>query len=265
LAFRNSLDRGHFAGVVLDSDGTIVDTRERFDPPAPAMTEQLIRLAEAGAWIGVATGRGVSVRRDLQAILPEALWGRVVVGYYNGAQVALLADCSVPDGSDCVCEDLASLAAALRNQPELAEAVRQTDRRWQITLEAVHVMPEGRLWDLAQQVILMGEHRVSVTRSSHSIDIVAAGVSKLKVFQYLRHHVGDAALLAVGDRGRWPGNDYELLRLPHALGVDEISVDPTTCWNLGLPGQRGAAVTLEYLAALEGGPGALTFRPGALR
>ena len=34
--------------------------------------------------------------------------------------------------------------------------------------------------------------------------------------------------------------------------MDEITPDPTTCWHLGQPGQRGPAVTLEYLSALEG-------------
>ena len=58
-------------------------------------------------------------------------------------------------------------------------------------------------------------------------------------------------MLIVGDRGRWPGNDYELLREPYSLGVDEVSVDPSTCWNLASPGQRGPSVTLEYLKALD--------------
>jgi hypothetical protein len=263
-AFRDRLHDACFVGVILDYDGTIVDTRERYHPPSPEMTKQLVRLAEGGTWIGVATGRGASVRHDLQTVLPKAVWERVVIGYYNGAQIAPLADGLVPDGSEGACEQLAPLAAALRDQPELADAVRQTDRRWQITLEAVRMLPEGRLWDLAQQVILMGGHRVSVTRSSHSIDIVAAGVSKLNVVEHLRREVGDGPLLTMGDRGRWPGNDYELLRLPHALGVDEINVDPGTCWNLAPPGPRGAAVTLEYLAALQLAPGGLALLPGAL-
>ena len=249
-AFRAHLHQAEFAGVVLDYDGTVVDTRERFHPPPAAMVNQLRRLLENDVPIGIATGRGVSVRRDLQAVLPRQCWGRVLVGYYNGAQVAALSDDSVPDGSEDVCVALAPLATALRSQPELAGTVQQTDRPKQITLEPLRQMPEGRLWDLAQQIILMGGFNVSVTRSSHSIDIVPEGVSKLNVVQQLQKFTGTRPLLAIGDRGRWPGNDYELLRLPHALGVDEISVDPATCWNLGSPGQRGAGVTLDYLSGL---------------
>jgi len=266
-SFRQRLAAATFAGMVLDYDGTIVDTRRRFFPPEADMAEQLSRIAKSGAYLAVATGRGSSVRRDLRARLPSMLWPRVLVGYYNGAEVALLDNDASPDGSEQPCEELVQLAAGLRAQPELADAVSQTDRRFQITLEAKRLMPENRLWDLAHQVLLMTGHSgLTVTRSSHSIDIVAAGVSKLNVVTRLGEHLGSSAsLLTIGDRGRWPGNDYELLREPFALGVDEISVDPLTCWNLASPGQRGPAATLGYLAALQAHNGVLRFDPEALK
>ncbi|WP_281351558.1 HAD family hydrolase [Microvirga arsenatis] len=265
-AFRARLHEARFAAVVLDYDGTIVDTRHRFEPASPEMIAELARLATAGARIAVATGRGGSVRRDLQSRLPSSLWSQILVGYYNGAEVAPLVDDSAPDRATTVCAALRPLADALRRQPELAQCARQEDRPFQITLEAVRVMPESRLWDLAQQVILMtGVSDVSVTRSSHSIDIVAAGVSKLNVIEHLRKDIGDGPILTIGDRGRWPGNDYALLREPFSLGVDELSVDPATCWHLGEPGQRGPAVTLDYLSMLEPHDGYLQFGKEALQ
>jgi fructoselysine-6-P-deglycase FrlB-like protein len=258
--FETKLARARFAAIVLDYDGTVVDTRERFEPPRPEMVAELVRLAEAGASIGIATGRGGSVRRDLQKVMPRALWDRVLVGYYNGAETAPLSDDDAPDGSELCCDALRDLAAALRTQPELARSARQTDRKQQITLEPSRALPESRLWDLAHQVILAtGAGGVSVTRSSHSVDIVPASVSKLKVVSRLRETLGDLPILAIGDRGRWPGNDYELLREPYSLGVDEISVDPTTCWNLAQAGQRGIAATLAYLKCFEVEDGALRF------
>lgn len=263
--FRDELRAATFAGVVLDYDGTIVDTRDRFVPASEAMCAQLERIATAGAWVAIATGRGASVRRDLQARLPKTLWPKILIGYYNGAEIARLDDDDAPDGSDGTCAALAPLAAALRNQPELAQIARQTERRYQITLEAIRVIPESRLWDLARQIIMMtGTADVTVTRSSHSVDIVAAGVSKLNVLIHVRALAGSSPLLAIGDRGRWPGNDYELLHGPHALGVDEISVDPATCWNLAQPGQRGPAATFEYLSSLRAHEGILRFAEGAL-
>lgn len=258
--FRDRLRAITFAGVVLDYDGTIVDTRHRFELAREDVTGELTRLLDAGAHLAIATGRGVSVRRDLRACIPKILWPRVLVGYYNGAEVTGLDDDSAPDGSDETCEVLAPLAAALRAQPELADAADQTDRRFQITLQPKRTMPENRLWDLAHQVILLtGQRDVVVTRSSHSIDIVAPHVSKLNVLTHLRQRIGVAPVLTIGDRGRWPGNDHELLGEPFALSVDETSVDPQTCWNLAPCGQRGIAATLDYLAALEPDDGGLRF------
>ncbi len=264
--FRNRLRDAQFAAVVLDYDGTVVDTRHRFEPAGEEMAVQLARIVEAGVWLAVATGRRTSVRRDLRMRLPEALWSHVLVGYCNGAEVATLDDDGAPDRTETLCEELEPLAAALRTQSELAHAASQEDQRFQITLRPKCTMPENRLWDLVQQMLLMtGRRDVTVTRSGHSVDILAPGVSKLNVLTRLRERVGTAPVLCIGDRGRWPGNDYELLREPFSLGVDEISVDPDTCWNLAPPGQRGTAVTLDYLQALEVAKGGLRFQPEAFR
>lgn len=249
--FETRLRKTALAGVVLDYDGTIVDARRRFFTPTPEMGAELIRLADSGARIGIATGRGGSVRKDLRAVLPERLWSQILVGYYNGAEVAPLDVDTAPDGAANVCEALAPLAAALRGQSELASFAKQTDRLRQITLEAKRPLPENRLWDLAQQVIMItGAHGARVTRSSHSVDIVAPGVSKRSVLDQLASMTGEVPYLCIGDRGRWPGNDYELLREPFALSVDEASLDPATCWNLAVPGQRGPSATIEYLRRL---------------
>jgi hydroxymethylpyrimidine pyrophosphatase-like HAD family hydrolase/fructoselysine-6-P-deglycase FrlB-like protein len=265
-SFRDRLLAATFGGVVLDYDGTIVDSRQRFDVACDSVTRELLRLLEGGGRLAVATGRGASVRRDLRTCLPRALWGNVLIGYYNGAEVARLDADNVPDGREQTCDSLRFLAAALRAQPELAESADQTDRQYQITLQPKRILPENRLWELANQVIcLKGRQDVVVYRSSHSIDILAPSVSKLNVLRRMREDLGDAPILTIGDRGRWPGNDYELLSEPFALSVDEISVDPDTCWNLALPGQRGLAVTIDYLAALDVTCGGLQFKRNALR
>ena len=266
-AFLARLRNAHFGGLVLDYDGTLVDTRRRSEPADPEMISALVRIAGAGARIGIATGRGASVRRDLQTRLPRALWPLILVGYYNGAEITSLDDDSAPNGANSVRDEaLQSVAHALRCQPALSNCARQEDRPFQITLDAIRAMPGNRLWNLAHEAILMtAVHDVTVLSSGHSVDIVAAGVSKLNVVRRLRETVGDEPILAIGDRGRWPGNDHELLREPFALGVDEVSVDPTTCWHLGKPGQRGPTVTTEYLSALEVQDGRMKFIAEALQ
>ena len=264
-AFLARLRDADFAAIVLDYDGTMVDTRRRSEPVEPELAGELARLAAAGIHVGIATGRGKSVRSDLQKRLPDDLWHRVLVGYYNGAEIARLDDNSAPDGTEGVCAALRPLADALHYQPEIAELACKEERSSQITLEATG-MRECRLWSLVHQVVLKtGIHGVAVTRSDHSVDIVPSGVSKLNVVRQLRATVGDEPVLVIGDRGRWPGNDHDLLSEPFALGVDEISADPATCWHLGEPGQRGPTVALDYLSALTARDGRLRFEAGALR
>src|SRR5262249_53339365 len=91
--------------------------------------------------------------------------------------------------------------------------------------------------------------------SSHSLDVLAPGVSKQLVVEAcksaaaMRGNPVDA--LCIGDRGRWPGNDYVLLSNPYSLSVDTVSPDPDTCWNIAPAGCRGVQATLAYLRAIN--------------
>ena len=264
--FKRRLQSAGFGAVVLDYDGTVVDTRHRFQAPRDDIIEQLLRLINGRVQVAIATGRGVSARRDLQKAIPTSLWPKILIGYYNGAEVSTLDDMTIPDGTDAAGPSLAALALALKQQPELAASAQQTNRLFQITLESKHSAAENRLWDVAHQVMLQSDNMgASVTRSSHSVDIVAPGVSKINVLNRLLDADGDHAILTIGDRGRWPGNDYMLLQGEFSMSVDETSVDPLTCWNLGQPGQRGVEVTLSYLRDLEVDGGVARFRAGAFK
>jgi hypothetical protein len=255
VTFKKSLAATKFSAVVFDYDGTLVDTRERFDPPGKEIVEELCRLIEGGIIIGIATGRGASIRQDLQACLPRSFWGNVIIGYYNGADIAFLEEDNRPDGTKKAGLEIAHVARLLLSQPELTEIAKQENRKKQITLEPQQAVPEDRLWDIANQVI-QGEcfKDICIVRSSHSIDILAPGVSKLNVINFVREataQLNNVAILKIGDRGRWPGNDFLLLREPFSLSVDELSVDPSTCWNLSPIGQRGTKATLDYCRALH--------------
>ena len=264
-SFHAKLTGAMFAGIVLDYDGTVVDTRLRSNPPGTEMVTQLVRLAESGIKLGIATGRGASARRDLQKCLPRDVWHLVFVGYYNGAEVASLEDDSVPDKSETVCEGLQPVEEAIRQHPTLATC-EQDNRPFQITLHAPPHLSVQELWELARQaVVSSGKQCTNVTQSGHSVDLTPAGVSKLSVVARLREFVADAPILSIGDRGRWPGNDHELLGQPFALGVDEINMDPSTCWHLGRPGQRGPIITLEYLLGLELHSGGFGISSASLR
>jgi len=99
---------------------------------------------------------------------------------------------------------------------------------------------------------LIRDGRVRIWMSSHSIDIVASDVSKQEVIS----QVAAAAnclpknILTLGDRGRWPGNDTELLDHPLSLSSDECSLEPTRCWNLAGPLRHQVAATCFHLSRL---------------
>ena len=260
--FLRKLRNSRFNAVVFDYDGTLMDTRHRFSTPTPKICTELVRIIESNTSIGIATGRGKSVRNDLQRSLPQPLWSRVLVGYYNGAQLAPLDDDAAPDLSRRVDSSLEPLVDLLLKHPTLSRIARQSTRPCQITLSAKSHVPSDVLWEITSEVIHEARAGdVSVVRSAHSVDVLAGGVNKLNVVDRLREPSGDNCVLTIGDRGRWPGNDHKLLREPCSLSVDEVSTDPSTCWHLGQSGQRGLEVTLDYLAALTPSAGQLAFAP----
>lgn len=251
--FRTKLIKARFKGVVMDYDGTVVDTRHRFNPPTPEMAKEIVRLLENGILIGFATGRGKSIRNDLREVIPDCYWDRVIVGYYNGAEIAQLTQDETPDCKSPPCADLENVFQSIQNHIEIKSLAKITSRKFQLTVEPTTIIPENKLWELAQNEI-KGVHlpTPAIYRSSHSIDILAQGVSKLSVINSLLAKIDSSGdVLAIGDRGKWPGNDSLLLKHVHSLSVDEVSPSPETCWNICPAGVRGVQGTLYCLQQLE--------------
>jgi hypothetical protein len=254
-SFRERLQAASFGAVVFDYDGTLCDPRDRYTGVRDTLVSHLVRLLEAGNIIGIATGRGKSVKEIFRHKLEQALWSQVVIGYYNGADNGLLDDDSHPDSTEGTCDALDPIAEAFQLHSRIAHVATCTYRRMQITVEPKTGTPEAMTWDVVQQIV-NGCHLpdVTVVRSSHSIDILAPGVSKRTLVEQVGELVdesGMAAILCIGDRGRWPGNDFALLQESYSLSVDEVSPDPNTCWNLAPAGHRGVQATLEYLGAMQ--------------
>lgn len=115
-------------------------------------------------------------------------------------------------------------------------------------------------WNRTRSIVVDAFNRVNLIgirlfESSHSIDIVAPNVSKKNLIYRLQKQISDSQLtgniLCIGDRGEWPGNDFELLSSPYSLSVDTVSPDPNSCWNLNLLSCRGVVGTMTYLRALR--------------
>lgn len=244
-----------FSGIVFDYDDTLCDNRQRSGDLNEHIAKELLRLLGAGLMIGIATGRGKSVKMVLREAISSVYWERILVGYYNGGDCAPLSADNHPDGTDATCPELTPIADAMRADPRLHKLFEVTIRRPQITVEASSVIPIPTLWSLANEVAhKYSPSGVTVLTSGHSVDILAPGVTKRTIGRMLSaiHHSSPGArILCIGDKGRWPGNDFDLLSEPFSLSVDEVSSDPATCWNLAPAGYRGIQATLYYLEHMQ--------------
>lgn len=258
-AYRTALRQTAFGAVAMDYDGTLCGAAERWDGPGAEVAGCLTDLLRAGVLLGVATGRGKSVRKDLRRILPDReLWDRVLVGYHNGGEIAWLADDALPPEDGQLDDALRPVLDAVRADGWLAGRVKVEGKLRQITFELPREADGGEVWPAVER--LVRRHAgpgVSLVRSSHSLDALAPGVSKRLLVARVREELAalgrPEGVLCVGDKGRWPGNDFALLEEPHSLSVDEVSPDPGTCWNLAPPGERCVPATLAYLRAFRVG------------
>jgi hydroxymethylpyrimidine pyrophosphatase-like HAD family hydrolase len=250
--FQEKLVKAQLAGVVLDYDGTVVETSARFDDIPAAIAAQLNRLLAEGMLVGIATGRGKSVHCKLRGAIAEDYWEQCWVGYYNGSVIR-----SLSDGCDDLClgtapAELRQAEAILRSDARLQNSVVEL-RPTQLTLTCT-ALNERKLWVTAQELLeRAGLESLKIVRSSHSIDVIPRRVSKAQVVSHLAAlaNVTDDAILKIGDRGRWPGNDSEFLAMSHGLSVDEVSGDHASCWNLAPVGVRGIALTERYLTCIQ--------------
>jgi hypothetical protein len=252
--FVSALLSARFHALVLDFDGTICERRNRFVGITETMGTLLTRVLREDIVLGIASGRGKSVRDDLQRRIPRELWDRVVVGYYNGSDVGSLADDSLPDRSRPAHPTLVALDRLLRCDPRVQRLLTLPELRpMQLSIAA-----EGNLaavWRALSDLLSTPEYCcLRAVRSSHSIDVLAPGTTKTSVLDHVRAHgrlAADELVLCIGDRGEYPGNDFELLREPCSLSVDEVSPDPRTCWNLAPWGCRGVSAAELYLRSVS--------------
>ncbi|MEO8350638.1 MAG: sucrose-6-phosphate hydrolase [Chthoniobacteraceae bacterium] len=249
--FVDRLSSARFRGVVFDYDGTLCDENERFAGPGIEVAKGLLALLENEIPVGIATGRGKSVKSDLRKILPSTAWDRVVVGYYNGYELGLLSDDSFPS-RDRPSPEMQAVVKELCSHPFIAGNAACEARAGQISLTPNGSVGLEILWRAVVGVIQ--DRNFAVVMSSHAIDVTPADVSKLAVLTTLRQIFGlesSDPILCIGDRGRPPGNDSLLLSQPYSLSVDEVSADPDVCWNLAPAGHRGVQALTDYFKAFR--------------
>lgn len=254
-SFLNRIELARFGGLVFDYDGTLCDPARRFGDLADSLSSELIRLLDHNISIGIATGRGRSVGDALRRKIPKEKWYQIIVGYYNGSDIGPLNNQDLPNKTDPV-NSLLSAFISKMNQDYYTENFKIEPRPKQVTFEPIEPVSLHEIFvTLNELAHASGFQGLSVVRSSHSIDVLAPGVSKLNLVRFVqrsaKHKDKDSSVLCIGDSGAWPGNDYEMLNEGYSLSVDAVSSSPSSCWNLAPRGYRGEQATLTYLAALN--------------
>ena len=155
---------------------------------------------------------------------------------------------------------LASFCNLLQEHPQLSGICEIEPRPYQITLTPQGNVPTTSVLELILELARVdGSPDISVTRSSHSIDVLGPGVSKLSVVDACIDQMaekGEAGkILRFGDSGTWIGNDLHLLSTPLSLSVADCPVNPSWAWNLASPGHRGPQATLDYINIMQFGQG----------
>ncbi len=259
-----SLEERPFGAIVFDYDGTLCSSQRRLLGPATEIANQIVRLLENQVAIGIATGRGRSVRKDLQECIPKEHRPKVLIGYYNASDISTLDDNEAPDRSDQLIETLNVVYQDLQSDTLLRNNCNWTLRPRQLTLEPTNWLSGTCLWErVNERIQRLPASGVRVVSSTHSIDVISADVSKLRLIDAFvsQGRIREMAeVLCIGDRGKWPGNDYELLSHEFALSTDEVSGDPHRGWNLAPAGCRGTQATYYYLKGASVSPGKFQLR-----
>lgn len=245
--FLQRMESQRFRAVALDYDGTLCSRRDRLRGLPRPIARELQRLLDGGVHIGIATGRGQSVTRAFRDALDQRTWSRVLIGYYNGAAVVPLNE-DLPDDARTPSNFTSDIATRLKQAG--LEAIAEIEaRNPQVTIRALTPALAESAFIIAQDVVAAaGNPGAVVARSSHSLDVLAPGVTKRSLVERLSPN---DPVFCIGDAGLWPGNDAVFLHGPHSLSVDEVSPDPYSCWNLCAPGVRGPNGTLQYLQSLS--------------
>lgn len=254
-SYLDKLRRTRFRGILFDYDGTLCPTERRFDDLPDQVSRHLNKLLKGGVVLGIATGRGRSVRAALRASIAKELWHRLIVGYYNGGEIHRL-DGPCPDRDSMPPQSVLDFYGLVNEHPQLPHLCKIEMRPPQITLSPVGNVSGELVHRLAMELVYSHESSgLSVVRSGHSVDILAPGVSKLRVLEAIcdlaAAESGGASVLCVGDSGAWDGNDVQILATRLSVSVRESPLDASSAWNIAPLGHRGVQATVDYLDAMQ--------------
>lgn len=253
--FKTALENTDFGSLIFDYDGTLCSSSSRYTGISDNITKELIRLLAKGVVIGIATGRGQSVRADLHSKIPVKYHSNVVIGYYNCSDIGTLGNTRLPSKKgtkNLLLQDIFELIKSYSFPEDICPELKPN----QVTVEIKIKKNWQKVRSIIIDLVLSKNYSgIQILESSHSIDIIdQASTCKLNILSYCkkiaRANKKTQNCLCIGDKGQWPGNDYQLLSSRYSLSVDEVSSLSEMCWNLVPPGIKDAKATLYYLSYL---------------
>lgn len=237
----NKLLSRSYRGIIFDYDGTIHD-KYRASEIEDRLFTKLNELLDNNIVIGIATGRGKSVRIELQKKIEHKYWKNVLISYYNGGVISSLDDDTKPNKQEM------EMPKAFNKIISKLSLSNIEENPYQLTLIKDELNMSSIEFSFLKERIL-GVKGIKVMETNHSIDIISENISKRNIF--LAYKLAEEEFLTIGDSGDLGGNDYELLHGDTGLSVDYVSDAFNSCWNYALPGMRNLEATEYYLNMID--------------
>lgn len=259
IEFIKKISTTKFGSLIFDYDGTLCSPANRFNGMGHEISSMLINFIKEGFVVGVISGRGQSLRKDLEKTFKDQpdLMKNVLIGYYNGSDIAPLTDESHPIKTGLMYPSLKILMDRIIKIGVYVEANPN-----QLTFGSSTTHEWGKLREiLLNEMMLLDLNDITMVESSHSIDIIPRRIaSKNNIIIHCQKLCASLNLstkvLCIGDKGQWPGNDYQLLANEFSLSVGEVSSSFQTGWNICPPSVRdesAVAYIFKKIAIQKGG------------
>lgn len=219
------------SGIVMDLDGTLVDTVERFNPVKNEISEEISRLLSEGFKIGFSTGRGKSGISLLKNVIPAQFWNEIIVGLYNGTRLVKLSDLNAP--VDCDLWPLQkSIIAIIEEISRNFNKAEISARPTQITIQGLTPRESDLLLKELRAQLGRYSRFAKIQVSGHSIDILPSWGTKLSVVEAMSE-LSSGNILCLGDQGQLGGNDEELLSWVPSVSVGKLRPVSNACLWIG--------------------------------
>lgn len=251
--FLSDLTCREYNGVILDYDGTIVNTDERFDPPRKDILAEICRLVDAGAQMGIATGRGGSAGEMLRTQLPDEYYDKILMGYYNGGHIRNLG-VDIRQDPPPLNQSIDLATQWLQSETSLAGsgAVFRYGAA-QITIDLKHIVEPKVLSEKLSKCPPIEAGSLKFIQSGHSIDILPVSSTKSSIGIALKQlsSLPSPRFLSIGDSGARSGNDNEMLCFPCGVSVGSVCGRHPGTWSLFGDSLEGVDAVLRILRALK--------------